>query len=515
MSVQSEIDRIAQNVANTYVALETLGCDMPTEQTSSNLSTTAGSAKVVLHKEQTLTEEQQEQARNNIGAASSDDTKNLLAQQEALITVLSDYEQMEYTVETGFYDTSHTIEPVANTNYSHVKCAVSEGDELKISTIVGLSSTLAMLLMYDADFNYIGLVNAGNENVTTEYIDEMYTVPSGVNYITVSSFGSAPTVKRKQLTGKNVLETISTFNKSVVARFKDNEFIVGFRYSDTKDMRIVFAPLGASDLMQIKSINLKTNISGKIDTDMDNNGTVFCQSYSDWVGPWKITANNNVDGDVDGVTFTGGWHGTSGNEGLPTARPLGLYAYVDNTQMADGVTYIGNCVKLHVINEIMGSNTVTTDGTGRGIIKDHIVYTITSDGNVHVEVTAEALESVWCMIYYGLQASYGNSYKNGILFVDNTNTMIWQDNTVPITGSAKSEKIIRNMIARSTDGDYLEMCLEDFGAGRFGLIPDTQTTAFTSATKMYNCMVLNQNFSLGTILIWRGGYKFYYIPDAD
>ena len=67
MSVQNEIDRIAQNVANTYAALEALGADMPEEQTSDNLSATAGTAKVVLYKEQTLTDEQKAQARNNIG----------------------------------------------------------------------------------------------------------------------------------------------------------------------------------------------------------------------------------------------------------------------------------------------------------------------------------------------------------------------------------------------------------------------------------------------------------------
>lgn len=79
MSVESEIERIEQNVANTYAVLSALGADMPTEQNSDNLPTTAGSAKVVLYSEQTITEEQQTQARKNIGAASADDVSKLSA----------------------------------------------------------------------------------------------------------------------------------------------------------------------------------------------------------------------------------------------------------------------------------------------------------------------------------------------------------------------------------------------------------------------------------------------------
>lgn len=70
MSIQTEIDRIQQNVTNTYSALEALGCDMPEEQTSDNLFTTAGTSKVILYKEQELTEEQKSQARKNIDATS-------------------------------------------------------------------------------------------------------------------------------------------------------------------------------------------------------------------------------------------------------------------------------------------------------------------------------------------------------------------------------------------------------------------------------------------------------------
>lgn len=68
MSIQTEIDRINQNVANTYSVLNQMGADMPTEQNTDNLSETAQSIKVVRYNKQTLTDNEKTQARENIGA---------------------------------------------------------------------------------------------------------------------------------------------------------------------------------------------------------------------------------------------------------------------------------------------------------------------------------------------------------------------------------------------------------------------------------------------------------------
>ena len=68
MSIQSEIERIQNNVDNTYSALSDLGATMPETRNSSNLSSTAASVAAVLYSEQQLTDEQKAQARENIGA---------------------------------------------------------------------------------------------------------------------------------------------------------------------------------------------------------------------------------------------------------------------------------------------------------------------------------------------------------------------------------------------------------------------------------------------------------------
>lgn len=68
-SLVDNIDRIANNVANTYSVLNDMGAAMPDEANSDNLAGTAASVSAVLYgKAQNLSEEQKEQARNNIGA---------------------------------------------------------------------------------------------------------------------------------------------------------------------------------------------------------------------------------------------------------------------------------------------------------------------------------------------------------------------------------------------------------------------------------------------------------------
>jgi hypothetical protein len=71
MSIQSQIERINENIANTYNALENVGADMPESRNTNNLPETVISIKAVRYDEQTLDEAQKAQARDNIDALGS------------------------------------------------------------------------------------------------------------------------------------------------------------------------------------------------------------------------------------------------------------------------------------------------------------------------------------------------------------------------------------------------------------------------------------------------------------
>ena len=66
MSIENQIERINQNISNTYTELEALGADAPDVKNSENLASTVQSVKAILYTEQDLTEDQKEQARKNV-----------------------------------------------------------------------------------------------------------------------------------------------------------------------------------------------------------------------------------------------------------------------------------------------------------------------------------------------------------------------------------------------------------------------------------------------------------------
>ena len=73
MSVRNEIDRIVQNIENTYSELEGLGANVPETRNSDNLAATVGTVTAVLYSAQSLSDAQKAQARLNIGAISEVD----------------------------------------------------------------------------------------------------------------------------------------------------------------------------------------------------------------------------------------------------------------------------------------------------------------------------------------------------------------------------------------------------------------------------------------------------------
>lgn len=68
--VQTEIERINANVAETYSVLESAGAPAPAAYTTDNLAETARGISAVLYgAEQSLDDSQKAQARANVGAA--------------------------------------------------------------------------------------------------------------------------------------------------------------------------------------------------------------------------------------------------------------------------------------------------------------------------------------------------------------------------------------------------------------------------------------------------------------
>ena len=169
MSVQTEIDRISQNVENTYTALEALGCDIPEAKTSNNLAPTAGTSKVVKYEAQTLTNEQKAQARTNIGAASDDYDLILYCDNEMWIDTVD----IVYT-SNSYNNIADVYEKVLNNeNVNIVLRSTAISEECKAVFSWAVDNILYIGFMcFDMDYDkpmYI-LVRFDGEQITNNYV---------------------------------------------------------------------------------------------------------------------------------------------------------------------------------------------------------------------------------------------------------------------------------------------------------------------------------------------------------
>lgn len=129
MSVQNEIDRINQNIANTYSVLNNAGATAPAVANSDNLANTAASISAVLYgKSQSLSEAQKEQARTNIGALAESELGN--AVNDALAQAK---ESGEFDGEPGAPGTSVTVTSVSESNVDGGTNVVTFSDGKKLN----------------------------------------------------------------------------------------------------------------------------------------------------------------------------------------------------------------------------------------------------------------------------------------------------------------------------------------------------------------------------------------------
>lgn len=154
MSIQTEVNRIEQNIADTYVVLSTLGADMPEVQNSENLVNTAGSAKVVLYSEQNLTDIEKQQARSNINAIGEIDIANLY--------VWKKYGKNPYVAETIMSDISIGVAAVGYT------CTIEYADTIEISDGIISFINIQSIVVEDFDKELLKVLNGKYVKTTSD-----------------------------------------------------------------------------------------------------------------------------------------------------------------------------------------------------------------------------------------------------------------------------------------------------------------------------------------------------------
>ena len=274
-------------------------------------------------------------------------------------------------------------------------------------------------------------------------------------------------------------------------------YVVGY------DLEVVLAPCGANGLVQVNRLTYVPNATEGV-ADTDAGGPTY-HSYTDWIGPYWITAAN--DGNANSG-FTGGWHGYDGGfGGSPTARTSKVSTYVDSQfQLGDCRNVVCEDVKVMVENYLQAGNTKQEDGTGREVLRETVTYHFHAD-TLSVAVTAEALEDLTIDNYYGLQGCF-----------DGTVRMFTEDSVYTFRTDGYRGAMSRVYAAECTrdDGHRVLCLLDDEGLGtqdRYNVCTvdlDRQYCFTSPQGKIYFRLVGEAGLPLakGETVHWSGAYIF-------
>lgn len=312
-----------------------------------------------------------------------------------------------------------------------------------------------------------------------------------------------------------VVDGISGKGYAMYIQRKDDKLKVVQKYAPTRDFVMVIGRLGPNNIYNICTPLAITNTEQTVSDNVDSAvNLVRDLGNSDWLGPHKLTARQNGDGDNTGRGgHVGGSHGYDNTsnmspENTPVARSVNFRMQIDGKECTGD--YAGYANQLHVYWDtyIQAINTVKADGSGREVL--HESWHWTFDGTTwDFEVDLNFMEDVYWEQYYGVQCVNWN--WNDKIKYGNTD---WQE----LPGNTESKDKLCDTVTTTMNGHYLEMYVDpNYGIGNREYVYGNKPGIFSSNyggsnTKVYFNLVNGRNFRIagGTTLKYRGHYKFYY-----
>lgn len=423
------------------------------------------------------------------------------------------FDEVEAEIQNGFYDQWNTGF-VENSQYWTIKVPVVAGEVYNVDTKIAETSIPIVYFWNNSDIRS-GNIGLGQTGTFTEY---EFTIPNGVYFISITSKGTPPILRKKKLYTQTLIEQkittevskVKTVEPPIYARLNGVIPEIMFHYNDTLDMIITFAKVGPSGLMQISHIY--TVVRDSNFGDFSKTRTLFKNTYSDWVGPYKCYAVDNIDGDKPTSTdFTGGWHGYNGDQtGGATGSFVSGKLYVDGKEVTGSTPISGNEAKIVVVNRINGANTKKADGTGRNILEEKVIYTI-SPRKIDVTNEITALEDLVINEYYGIQTENGGTWDEKITFWDNVSRSF--DFTTNVDVGLKSSNSRCDKFTVSKGENYLTAYIKPTGLGLRDYVSSDSYLAFSrDYAKAYFNLIKGTTLTLttGQKTHWQGGYIFSY-----
>ena len=436
-----------------------------------------------------------------------------------------------YTRDSGWISTSNTIFPSpSGQHYEHIILTnVTAGDKYYISgysvntqypgariskggygtsTIESGSSVIFNALEVTVPEGYTGgtlYVNGWQEKQGAEV--KVYVAQDSEDYWT-----EFQTLKAD----------VANEHKQLAAR-RDGNNIYFFRhnYKANTDLTVWFNRKAMNSLMDFNGWWVSTNTGDTVITSVPDAHarTQVNAGQTDWLAPSVVYAAEDGGGDFDDFTsnkFTGGWHGynnaTTGTASA-TAREISCTLYVDDTVVTDGNFAYGDNIKLIIVNNLQGSNTEKSDGTGREIIQQKFIITMNKDSNkVTVESEVKALEDVIFERHYGLSMYRANAADNAYFINSHTAHTPFVMTALERTNGKETTGIVEKITATS---DSFVMDRDNtYGLGD-GYANNSAYGVLVNGGKAYNQMINAIGLDLDTyglhlsedgIVRWKGSY---------
>jgi hypothetical protein len=283
--------------------------------------------------------------------------------------------------------------------------------------------------------------------------------------------------------------------------WQGSDVYITFKHNPKVDMHLVFGNCGVNNTFNLRSIYL-TNNSKKVFPWITRKSKLFLKSKTDWIGPYVV--KSLARGDSSLPAFTGGWHGSNGNEtGVATAKTISTSVKVDGKVITQNKAYYGNA-EVTVVNLVQAYN---TKKTGACVLKEVVKYYFTPK-KVDIAVTSTACEDVLLERYYGLQAQV-TSWKGNIHY---SNGRTGTYGKYSDSGPAKKSTANSYIVMSSNKAFKLRAKIDrSIGLGKLGsLSPDMPSIFMESYGKVYFNLVNGKakKISKGQSIGWKGSYEF-------
>lgn len=401
---------------------------------------------------------------------------------------------VDSTLEHQFISSSGNA--TAFDSYNILLYSMAGIDRVHIVANTAVSSLVLYGFYRNTEISSANLVQLGPTPTGGNY-DQIVDVPAGAAYLAVTSWRNNQTTTISKVTKESKLDS---FFVPPIKYLIDGQSIYLATNAGQNDFVIKLGPTVAgigNGLIDFRQFATQPH------SDKINIGSLVTlhSSSSDWFGPWKIKAKNNIDGD-DPTTdaFTGGSHrynnGISGT--TPTARLDSVNFYIDGNKVTAG-SGSASFVKIVWTNYVQAMNTKKENGTGREVLKETI--TLTFDGVVWRAFNEIVpLEDLTLVLYYGYQFTGVGAIFTHWRFVNATNR-----------GMDALESGNKNTLAVLANGTMnIEMTLDetvDFGKRDF-CTSGTTRGAFQSGSKMYFTIANNNGDLAGNAnYFMSGSYK--------